>query len=552
MKLIKKIIMAQLIFLPSLSSSIFAQTLSATDAGYPVIQTSAGGFFFAVVAGILLAGGFQLLLTNLLVALGITMTGNLEEKKHSVKPHQPVLQTVQNISLGAGIAAVVTTCIALYAGSYFAVKLSIASNTTTAVTLGLVVWAAYFVIMLYLETRVISSFVGSLLHYVRAGIGGAFNTARNLMTPSPHKQMRHTLEMIRNEVKSSFDDKGLKRKAAHFIKQIRPLEPDFNDVKTNLTELLTSFEVKERMEGNENRIFEVVRKHPTLGPEKAQKIIGIMKGIFSGQQGMGQGRRSADDALFKQTMAKIEEFLRTSGVEALQPEKLKEDINKIVNEPQHSKDIIISRLKQVDPEVLMHAVTDRLDLPEDQKTQIAENFKKTISTIQGGVAHAAEKAGEKIQSVKQKAKQIPGKVEEALHSYLDTIAQPGFSFDELKADFETMLHDPKESVEVLRGRLKHFDRNTLISLLSNNPYIPAEKAIELVETLEKTRDGVLRRAEEVEDAIKSRIDEMKTQALHQAENMRKVTAAAAWWLFAVSALSAGAAALGGAAAFTYY
>lgn len=520
---------------------------------YSPIQASVGGFWVAILAGVLLAAGFHLVLTNLLVALGISMTGNLENKAHGShnKEKHSLSSQFQKISTAAGIAACVTLSLALLGASYFAVKLSLVAGSGMAMTLGLVIWAAYFMLMLYVEARSLSSFAGSLMHYVRSGFHTAFATAGHVLTPSPQKQISRTIDKIREEVRNTLDDKSLKHKMEKFVKGLRPKELDYDKIKDDFKNMFTGFEIKERIESGQGgaepeRIFEIVKKHPRLKKEQAEKIAGIVQNIVKGPEKEGESESNgySFEHAYHRTMNKIEDFLRHTGIEELQPERLKEDIDKIVNEPQTSKEVIINRLKQMNPEVLVHAVTDRVDIPEDQKSKIAESIKKTMSSITA----AKESISSAKEGIAEKGTAIPKQVEDKVRAYLDSIEEPGLSFEELKEDFEEMIHDPKAAPEILKERFQHLDRNTLVALLSNNPYIPREHAEHFVSQIEHTKEQVLERAEHFEQQVKQRIEEVKAEALHQAEHVRKAAMAAAWWLLAAAVLSAGAAVLGGALA----
>ena len=62
----------------SLPAAAWAQAAPDAAAAFP----QAGNFFMTVLAGVLLAFGFQVLLTSLSAALGITAVGNIEKKVH--------------------------------------------------------------------------------------------------------------------------------------------------------------------------------------------------------------------------------------------------------------------------------------------------------------------------------------------------------------------------------------------------------------------------------------------------------------------------------------
>ncbi|MFW6370669.1 MAG: MFS transporter, partial [Bacteroidota bacterium] len=133
----------------------------------------------------------------------------------------------------------------------------------------------------------------------------------------------------------------------------------------------------------------------------------------------------------------------------------------------------------------------------------------------------------------------------------DRMDQPELEYERLRQDVEYMMDDPKATPGILRNRLKQLDRESLIALLSNNKRISREQAEKAVAKIEEARDTVIRKTEEIERKVTQKLNELKQEALNQAEATRKTAATAAWWFFAAAVISGGASALGGILAFTF-
>jgi len=56
---------------------------------------------------------------------------------------------------------------------------------------------------------------------------------------------------------------------------------------------------------------------------------------------------------------------------------------------------------------------------------------------------------------------------------------------------------------------------------------------------------VIHKAEQMKDEVDRRIGQAKDEARHQAEEVRKTAASAAWWTFGTAVVSGVAAAIGG-------
>src|SRR5690554_1445217 len=173
MKTLNKIII--LVFLIFNSTSLFAQ-----DTGI-LVNRATGSFFIAIVSGIILAFAFQFLLANLALALGITAIGDITEKsftksgnssqsRNTSDSNKNSTPTGVKITSGAGLFMLITLSLSLFFASMIAVKLSLLTSNLIGFTLGMVIWASTLLIGIYLDTKFIGAFTGSLLGAVKETI----------------------------------------------------------------------------------------------------------------------------------------------------------------------------------------------------------------------------------------------------------------------------------------------------------------------------------------------------------------------------------------------
>ena len=140
------------------------------DEGYPVVRTEEAVvgpsplyFILAIVVGVILAISFELILTHLSVAAGISSVGPFDRyAKRETKPTKvseegegAVMRTVRKTSNMFGIWALVTATVSLFFASWLAVELSHSPSAFTGFILGLSIWALFYIIMTAIEvTRV--------------------------------------------------------------------------------------------------------------------------------------------------------------------------------------------------------------------------------------------------------------------------------------------------------------------------------------------------------------------------------------------------------------
>lgn len=548
-------------------------------------------FFICLLAGVLLAIGFQVLLTTLSVATGISFIGNLEEKNKDKesdyntesdynKEHNSS-STLVKISSAAGIWTIVTVSLALFFASLLAVKLSLIESDTLGITLGLVIWAAFFTLMMYLEIKSVSSLLGGLFKTAIHGLRSSFDMARGIFEKSPEHKMadmaKTTVDSIRNEIAKSMNGNDMAKKMDEYINKLKPQQLDHKKIKKDIADIINEIELEEQtsMEdsGVKKKIFvQIASRQPNLTRHDVQKI----SKVFDEAKGVATSEGSRADKVLRamdkftpgteedtrQYRSKLEAYLRNTGKEELNPDRIKQDLEQMLNEPSRSKEIALNRFNQMDKNTLVSVLSQRKDISEEQANKIAGYAEDALHYVKEKILGSPSTSTSGAYSMSPYTRDY-GAVEEhrqnsnsggmnkfetKISNYLNGLQRPEFNYDRLKRDFEEIFHDPKSTVPILKERLDQYDKNSLITLLSSSDHITREEAERMVNKIEEAKTNALKKAEELQMQVKMKVEQAKEFALHEAENMRKATAAAAWWLFATAVLSGAASALGGALA----
>lgn len=138
-------------------------------------------FFVALVAGVVMAFAFQFVLTNLGVALGISMVGGSSSPSDSHKESDSLGGTMRKIGFALGLGTLVSVTVSLFFASLFAVKLSLIQSAGLGAIVGLVIWAAYFLLLVYFSSSTVGSVVGSIVNTAGSGIQAIAGTAAAAM-----------------------------------------------------------------------------------------------------------------------------------------------------------------------------------------------------------------------------------------------------------------------------------------------------------------------------------------------------------------------------------
>jgi hypothetical protein len=231
--------------------------------------------------------------------------------------------------------------------------------------------------------------------------------------------------------------------------------------------------------------------------------------------------------------ANLENYLRNTNKEELNPDSIKRDLELLLKDPRAGFNSLGDRVSQFDRSTFVALLSQREDISEEEANRIAEQVESSYKSLV-----------EQFQKIQQLAQSAIDSLFAKVRDYLDSLDRPELNYEGIQADFSQLFDDPQAGFEALGERLGQFDRDTLIAVLSSREDISTADAERIVTKIEETRDSVLHRAQAVQQEVKKRYKAIKRQAQQQAIETQKVAAGAAWWLFgtAVTSLAASAAA----------
>ncbi|AFY46954.1 hypothetical protein Nos7524_1060 [Nostoc sp. PCC 7524] len=235
--------------------------------------------------------------------------------------------------------------------------------------------------------------------------------------------------------------------------------------------------------------------------------------------------------------AYLEEYLRQTGKEELNPEGIKRDVQLLLHDPRVGMESFSDRLAHFDRATIIALLKIREDISDQEAARIADNM---ISVRDQFV--------EQVRGIQRRIQDVIDGIFERIRHYLNSLERPELNYDGIKHDVRTLFEDPQAGFDALRDRLSSFNRDTLVAIMSSREDISEADANRIVDQIERARNTVLQRAERLQQQAQHRLEEMKYQAQRQAEETRKAAASAAWWLFATAIVSALFSALGGAIA----
>ncbi|MBW4676192.1 MAG: MFS transporter [Desmonostoc geniculatum HA4340-LM1] len=233
----------------------------------------------------------------------------------------------------------------------------------------------------------------------------------------------------------------------------------------------------------------------------------------------------------------LEEYLRQTGKEELNPEGIKRDLQLLLHDPRVGVENFSDRLSHFDRSTIIALLKIREDITDEEAARIADN-----------IVSVRDQFVEQVRSIQRGIQDAIDGVFARIRNYLNSLDRPELNYDSIKRDVRIFFEDPQAGFEALRDRLSSFDRDTLVAIMSSREDISQEDANRIIDQIERARNTVLQRAERIQHEAQRRLEEVKHQAQRQAEETRKAAATAAWWLFATAVVSAIFSAFGGAIA----
>ena len=185
--------------------------------------------FFSLLAGLLLAFAFQLLLTNLGVALGLSALGRVapggvgassevsgpEDSKN--EPADADLKQADSGSLSPvshllGLGVTLTLASVLFATAFLSTTFSEISQFSTGLVFGLILWAAYLLVLIWISSITVSGILDFVLGTATAGIRRLFSTVEQVFSPGKSEEtdsedkLQRTIESLSSAINETLSE----------------------------------------------------------------------------------------------------------------------------------------------------------------------------------------------------------------------------------------------------------------------------------------------------------------------------------------------------------
>lgn len=353
--------------------------------------------------------------------------------------------------------------------------------------------------------------------------------------------IRHTPQLVADKAKEQYD--SVTTTIADYLRKTGKEELNPEGIQRDLTRLFENPQqgavaIRRRLSHiDRDTLVKLLSQRQDLSEEQVNQIIdGVQTSI---RNIVRAPRRLATrtQQRMQNFQAYLQEYLRLTGKEELNPEGIKRDLQLLLHDPRVGMESLSDRLAHFDRETIISLLKIREDITDEDAARIADN-----------IVLVRDQFVEQVRGIQRRIQDVIEGVFATIRNYLNSLDRPELNYDGITRDLRQLFDDPQAGFDALRDRLSSFNRDTLVALLSSREDISAEDANRIVDQIERARNNVLQRAERLQHEAQHRLEQVKHQAQRQAEETRKAAANAAWWLFTTAVVSGIAAALGGAIA----
>jgi hypothetical protein len=496
--------------IPELQSMPIAQALVVPEVS---LAFSGPKFLVAMLSGILMAFAFQFLLTNFSVAVGIAALGSdLSDDDDS----QSLGSTIRGVEAKVGIWALITASIALFIASFLAVKLSLIGSAGLGAIIGVVIWSAYFSLIVWLGSSAVGSLIGSLVNTATAGFQGMMGTATAALGANAAKnQMVSTAEEItaavRRELTSGFDADTIKNTLQSSLSSLQLPKLDTQEIRNQFDQLLKDVDLQSIGDSdilkniNRQTFVDLVSSRTDFSQEEINSIADQLQGAW--QQVVNRQANPTEQVL---------NLLNTVSPEEINSEKLGERLQELLvagggNGKQSNgmmNQAIQYGLNAALPAVLKNTNLSNIDL--DKITPQLQKLKEKFQDVD------VDKITQQLQNLsKQATAKLPSAgntIKADVEDYILNSFPWHFNRITIKDEFKDVIYDPNADAGKVRRQLEELNLEYFSNLLKQRGDISEARIKEISEQMESDRNEVLeivRQAEsrETSQSFRTRIEE---------------------------------------------
>ena len=482
----------------------------------------------AVIVGLLTAFAVQFLLTNLGLALGISLLKYRPQasSKQTVESSRSESESISvGISFLAGLGILVTLNSILFIACFLAVRFSTASDPISGATLGLVIWSTYFLILIWASYSAVGSVAGwvfgsiatqlrQLIKAIATLVSGTEEPASELLTETA------AANLMQQEIQAALSEFDLQQRIDDYLKTTTTSELDLTSVSQGFADLLAKFNLESFAETNllqridRQTFITLINERANLSNSKAEQVAEQLESVWQRatkryeksdlNEELLQFLQSANpqELKFEQLAERLEQLLDKDGDRNTADESSEKDpIDEVEIDENFSP--ASNKSSSLDWKAIKNTLIERVDLSDIE----LEDVWYTLQSLY-----------QEVNSSQLDTKLAFNTIANDVEDYLSHTSSWSLNCERGWQQFKEVIYDPQADPAQVRSQLEQVQPQDLVRFLQQRDDLDAEKIDEIVEHLEAVRQEVFLSIEKAEfSAQKQQLSNLIQDYVQQVE-----------------------------------
>jgi ElaB/YqjD/DUF883 family membrane-anchored ribosome-binding protein len=228
-------------------------------------------------------------------------------------------------------------------------------------------------------------------------------------------------------------------------------------------------------------LVQLLAAREDISEEEANNITNQLENVRDSILKRARELQEQAAAQASQLRQRVEEYLRNTNKDELNPEGIKRDFRVLLEDPQAGISALRVRLSQFDPDTLVKLLSQREDLNEEQVNQIIDQ----LEAVRDSILQAPQK-------VADKAKEQYEQTTAAIAEYLRNTNLEELDPEGIQRDLRKLLAHPQAGALAIGDRLSHVDRETLVKLLTQRGDLTEEQVNQIIDRVQEAIVNIAR------------------------------------------------------------
>jgi hypothetical protein len=455
-------------------------------------------FVLALVAGVVMAFAFQLLFTNLAIAV-IAAPDSPSDNSSS----ESLGDTVRGIETKVGLGLLVSVSTALFAASFLAVKLSLVGSPVLGAVTGVIIWSVFFTLLTWFGSTTLGSLLGSIISTATTGVQGLLGAGTAMLGANIAKsQVVSTAEevtaAVRRELTAGFDPDSIRTTLQSSLDKVQLPKLNLDQLSGQFEKLLKEADLGAIADSdllkniNRDSLAKLVSSRTDLSKQDVNRITDQLEAAW--KQVVGSKGQPDPQALINQ--------LKSAAPEDLQSGELSQQLNQLVKTASAKLSPggnLTSRALQFGATALLSKVLENVDVSDLDVEKISGQLRSAGSNL-------LQSTGESNGRSNGKSARTPkpfSVIQADLDNYLLFSPPWKLNRETVKQEFRDVIFDAAADPGIIRQELEVIDRDYFVQALSLRDDFKPEGVEELASDLEDIRAEVFSTVETAEAEEKS-------------------------------------------------